>query len=73
MIMNPLASLSAQPATIPQNSSRRGAASGAQPLASAATSTADAIQAASSAEEVSADPANKTHPRAKVALEIERA
>ena len=30
MIMNPLVSLSAQPATIPQHSSRRGAASGAQ-------------------------------------------
>ena len=69
MIMNPVVSLSAQPATIPQNSSCRGAASGAQPLASAATSTADAIQAASSAEEVSADPANKTHPRTKVACE----
>ena len=66
MIMNPVVSLSAQPSTIPQNSSRRGTASGAQPLASAATSTADAIQAASSAEEVSADPANKTHPRTKV-------
>ena len=66
MIMNPAVSLSAQPATIPQNSSRRGTASGAQPLASAATSTADAIQAASSTKEVSADPATKTHPRTKV-------
>ena len=69
MIMNPVVSLSAQPATVPQNSSRRSTASGAQPLAIAATSTADAIQAASSAEEVSADPANKTHPSAKVACE----
>ena len=44
MIMNPVVSLSAQPATIPQNSSRRSTASGAQPLASAATSTADAYR-----------------------------